>query len=196
MNEFFALMNRMKFIERWGLMNSTRPENVMEHSALTAMLAHALCLLENKLFGGGYNPERAALLGLYHESAEVLTGDLPTPVKYFNDSITTAYKAIEQEAERRICARLPQTLKTDMEGLISQDKGEREYAMVKAADKLAALIKCVEETKAGNDEFKRAYSATLKSLKESGFKSVDYFLKEMLPAFAMNLDEYFSPLEE
>lgn len=191
MNGFFALMNRMKFIDRWGLMNCTRGENVMEHSAMTAMLAHALALTQNKLTGSALDASRAALLGLYHEAAEVITGDLPTPVKYFNAKITSAYKEIEREAEKKIVQQIPAPLRQDLQGLVSQDKNAPESRIVKAADKLAALIKCTEETMAGNGEFNQAHEATLRDLKDMRLACVDYFLEELLPPFRKNLDDCF-----
>lgn len=192
MNDFFALMNRMKYIGRWGLMNCTRSENVMEHSAMTAMLAHALAIAENKLTGDSINAAHAALMGLYHEAAEVVTGDLPTPVKYFNDKITAAYKEIEREAEERIIGQLPDMLKEDISVLVSQDKTLRESVIVKAADKLAALIKCTEEKEAGNREFSQAYKTTLADLKGMKLACVDYFITELLPSFKLNLDDCFN----
>lgn len=192
MNEFYALMNRMKFIERWGLMRSTKSENVAEHSNFTAMLAHSLALMENKLSDEKVDAERVALMGLYHEAAEVLTGDLPTPVKYYSPQITKAYKEIERRAEERICSALPPLVKDELTDYVIQKREGKEGRLIKAADKLAALIKCAEETKAGNSEFSKAFSATLAELKKSGLKSVEYFLKEILPSFELNLDEYFS----
>lgn len=189
MNCFFAILNRLKYINRWGLMHGVRSENVMEHSAIVAMLAHSLAALENKLSGTEYDPARAALLGLYHEAAEALTGDLPTPVKYYNASITAAYKEIERGAEERITRSVPPKLEGELKGYISQDKTERESAVVKAADKIAALIKCREELKAGNTEFAGAEKSTLAELERSPLKSVKYFLDEMLPAYDLTLDE-------
>lgn len=188
MNEFFALIDRLKYIDRWGLMHGVRTENVLEHSAQTAMLAHSLALLENKLSGAELNAERVALLGLYHEAAEALTGDLPTPVKYYNESITAAYKEIEHSAEQKICGSIPDMLKGELSGYIAQEKTETERKVVKAADKLAALIKCKQEINSGNREFAPAFDATLKSLKESNLKSVEYFLKELLPSFDLPID--------
>ncbi|MCI9031779.1 MAG: 5'-deoxynucleotidase [Clostridia bacterium] len=190
MNGFFAILNRLKYINRWGLMHCVRSENVMEHSAMVAMLAHCLAVLENKLSGEDLiNPERAALSGLYHETAEVLTGDLPTPVKYYNAAITKAYKEIERGAEERIAKTVPPELTGELKGYISQDKTAKEGVIVKAADKIAALIKCREELKAGNAEFAGAEKSTLAELESSPLKSVRYFLDEMLPAYELTLDE-------
>lgn len=170
-------------------MHGVRSENVMEHSAIVAMLAHSLAVLENKLSGESYNPEAAALSGLYHEAAEALTGDLPTPVKYYNAAITSAYKEIERGAEERITRSIPPELEGELKGYISQDKTAKESAIVKAADKIAALIKCREELKAGNTEFAGAERSTLRELESSPLKSVKYFLDEMLPAYDLTLDE-------
>lgn len=190
MNEFFALMNRLKYIDRWGLMYSSRRENVMEHSAFTAMLAHALALTENDLAGyKKVDAEHTALLALYHESAEVLTGDLPTPIKYYNDDITAAYKEIEQAANRRIVESLPRSLKGPLGGYIEQKASDTESAIVKAADRIAALIKCKEEISRGNGEFEGAYRSTLEKLTETPSESVKYFLSEILPTFDKTLDE-------
>lgn len=189
MNGFFALIDRLKYIDRWGLMHGVRNENVMEHSAITAMLAHSLALLENELSGENIDPEKAALLGLYHEAAEALMGDLPTPVKYYNDKITAAYKAIEKQAEQKLCSSVPTPLKKSLSGYISQNKTSKEYKVVKAADKIAALIKCKQEIKAGNPEFQAAHKATLSSLVSSPLAGVRYFLREILPTFDLNLDE-------
>lgn len=191
MNEFYALMNRMRLIERWGLMHRTRGENVAEHSLMTAMLAHSLALLENKLSDEKVDAERAALMGLYHEAAEVLTGDLPTPVKYYNREITRAYKDIERKAEEKICESVPDILKDDLCGYIRQERSGNIAAVVKAADKLAAFIKCEEEKRAGNTEFDSALKSTLAELKASKLKSVEFFLKEAVGSFELNLDEYF-----
>lgn len=191
MNEFYALMNRMRFIERWGLMHRTRGENVAEHSLMTAMLAHSLALLENKLSDEKVDEKQAALMGLYHEAAEVLTGDLPTPVKYYNAEITRAYKDIEHKAEEKICEALPELLKADLCGYIRQDRQGKIGAVVKAADRLAALIKCDEESRSGNTEFDAAKESTLAELKKSNLKSVEYFLSDIMGSFKLNLDEYF-----
>lgn len=188
MNGFFAILNRLKFIDRWGLMHSVRKENVLEHSALTAIFVHALALIENELFCGKYNVERAVLLALYHEAAEALTGDLPTPVKYYDEKITAAYKEIERKAEEKIKSSVPSVLSDKLESLICQDKTAPEAALVKAADKLSALVKCFEEIRAGNPEFGGAYESTLNEVSASPLKSVQMFLTEFFPAFGFTLD--------
>ena len=148
MSSFFAFLSRMKLIRRWGLMRNTVSENILEHSAEVAMIAHALAVIDRKMYGGTADPDRVGVLALYHESAEVITGDLPTPVKYYNREISAAYKDIERAAEARIVAALPDELKDDFAPLVSPDKSSSEYRLVKYADKLAAYIKCVEELRA------------------------------------------------
>ena len=170
-------------------MHGVRSENVMEHSAIVAMLAHSLAALENKLSGTEYDPARAALLGLYHEAAEALTGDLPTPVKYYNASITAAYKEIERGAEERITRSVPLKLEGELKGYISQDKTERESAVVKAADKIAALIKCREELSFGNREFESAEKSTHAALNSANENSVRYFMENFADSFGLSLDD-------
>src|SRR5262245_922950 len=151
MAHFFAYLSRMKFITRWGLMHNTYPENIQEHSLRVAMIAHALAVVRNRVFGGAVNPERAAVLGLYHDASEVLTGDLPAPIKNFNPEIKTAYKAIEASAAHRLLQMIPEDLQADYRGLFVADDADREHReLVTAADKLCAYIKCLEEIGAGN----------------------------------------------
>lgn len=187
-SKFFAFLDRMKLIDRWALMRNTSVEDVAQHTMQVAMLAHALCVIENTLYGGNLDAEKAAVLALYHESAEVVTGDLPTPVKYFDADINRAYKNIEHRAEQKLVDTLPDELKAAFEPFVKSDKSAPEYALVKRADKLSALIKCVEELAVGNNEFKNAYDSTIKSLEGVPEKSVDYFLKTFIPAYSMSLD--------
>ena len=146
MSHFFAMLSRMKYINRWGLMRNTRNETICEHSLDTAILAHALAVLRNRRFGGNVNPEKAALLAIFHDAPEILTGDLPTPIKYYNPTIRTAYQEVERMAEDRLLAYLPDDLRPDYKALLHQETAENEelLPLVKAADKLSALIKCVE----------------------------------------------------
>ena len=178
----------MKLIDRWALMRNTSVEDVAQHTMQVAMIAHALCVIENTLFGGDYDADRAAVLALYHESAEVVTGDLPTPVKYYDDDINRAYKNIEHRAEQKLIDTLPEELKSAFAPFVKPDKNDREYVFVKRADKMSALVKCVEELAVGNNEFKNAYDATVKSLNEVSEKSVKYFLETFIPAYSMSLD--------
>lgn len=170
-------------------MRNTRKENVAEHSFITAIVAHALCVIENELCGARLNADRASALALYHESAEVFTGDLPTPIKYHSDEIRSAYKAIEGKAEKKLLGFLPDELKEAFSQYVSPDKNEPEYKFVKYADKIAALIKCNEELAAGNSEFSAAAKTTEKSLRALSVESVDYFLDNFLGSFGLSLDE-------
>lgn len=186
-NSFFAMLGRMKYITRWGLMHSTRRENLSEHSLEVAYLAHALTALANRRLGKSLDPGRAVLYALYHDCGEILTGDLPTPVKYHNETIRAAYKAVEEQASARLLEKLPPDLRQDFAPWFSVPP---EYApIVKAADKLSALIKCQEEKNSGNREFDRAWETTLASLREMGLPEAGLFLEEFFPAYAQTLDE-------
>ncbi len=187
-SKFFAFLDRMKLIDRWALMRNTTQEDVAQHTMQTAMIAHALCVIENTLYGGNLDANKAAVLALYHESAEVVTGDLPTPVKYYDDDINRAYKNIESRAEEKLLDTLPEELKRAFSPLVQPDKSAKEYRMVKCADKMSALIKCVEELAVNNNEFKNAYDATVKVLRAAPEKSVAYFLDMFIPAYSMSLD--------
>lgn len=189
MYKFFAFINRMKYIRRWSLMRSVREENIMEHSQQVAVIAHVLALINNKMLGGNVDVNKTVLLAQYHEVGEVITGDLPTPIKYFNPEIKNAYKDLEQHASERILNMLPEELKGEYEEFILPDTQTYEYKLVKAADRLAAYLKCVEEVKAGNSEFKKAKTSIGQELKNSSLKEVQYYLKEFAPAFELSLDE-------
>ena len=190
MYHFFSYMARMKHIKRWGLMRNTREENIQEHSLQTAMIAHALALIKNRIFGGKVNAERVLALAVYHEAGEVITGDLATPIKYFNPEIKTAYKQIERVAEEKLVDMLPKALKGDYESLILDRDAEGElYAIVKAADKICAYLKCVEELSAGNSEFEKAKNAIEKTIKEMDRPEVNYFMETFVPSFELTLDE-------
>ncbi|MFA5449689.1 MAG: 5'-deoxynucleotidase [Clostridia bacterium] len=186
---FFAYLSRMKYIERWSLMRSTERENIMEHSAQVAQLAHALAVINNRVFGGNASPDRAAALAVFHDASEVITGDLPTPIKYYNSRINDAYKELETVASDKLISMLPQELKSDYSAILNQDANSPEYAFVKAADKLAAYIKCIEEIKSGNKEFVKAHKATQAAVEESELKEVKYFADNFLQGFALTLDE-------
>lgn len=190
MFHFFSYMARMKHIKRWGLMRNTREENIQEHSLQTAMIAHALALIKNRMFGGNVNAERVLALAVYHEAGEVITGDLATPIKYFNPEIKTAYKQIERVAEEKLVDMLPEALKDDYESLIlDRDAEAKLYAIVKAADKICAYLKCVEELSAGNSEFEKAKNAIEKTIKEMDRPEVNYFMETFVPSFELTLDE-------
>ena len=165
MFKFFAFINRMKYIKRWNLMRSIREENIMEHSQQVSVIAHVLALTQNKLYNGSVDVNKVILLAQYHEVGEVITGDLPTPIKYFNPEIKSAYKDLEKNACVRILNMLPEELKDDYKEFIIPDESTEEYKLVKYADRLAAYIKCVEEVKAGNSEFKKAKNSIGAELK-------------------------------
>ncbi|MCI5689343.1 MAG: 5'-deoxynucleotidase [Clostridiales bacterium] len=185
---FFAYIARMKYIGRWGLMRSTVPENVQEHSHMVAVLAHALAVIRRDQFGGTVDPGRVAAVALYHDAPEIFTGDLPTPVKYASPALRSAYQTVEDDAVRRLTAMLPATLRPAFAGLLTEDDPEV-LALVKAADKLSAHLKCLEELKAGNREFHSAAQQTLAALKACRLPELDYFLSDFLPAFSLTLDE-------
>ena len=188
--KFFAVISRMKYINRWALMRNTIAENISEHSLETAFIAHALALIRNRRFGGTVSPERCALLAMYHDATEIITGDLPTPVKYYNREIRSVYGEIEQNAGRQLLGYLPGYLRDDYRSLLSAEDGERElWQLVKAADKLSALVKCLEERRMGNDDFQSAEKATLKSIHALGLPEAEVFLEEFIPAYSLTLDE-------
>lgn len=191
---FFATVSRMKYIERWALMRNSRQENLSEHSLEVAMIAHALCVIGNVRYGKCLNADKAALIGLYHDTSEIITGDMPTPVKYYNDTIRDAYKEIEAIAESKLLNRLPDDLRPAFERIYRPEDGENERYMrrlVKAADKLSAYIKCIEEEKSGNTEFRTAKESTEKKLEKLRFDypEVDDFMKDFLPSYGSTLDE-------
>jgi 5'-deoxynucleotidase len=196
-HHFFAYLARMKLIDRWSLMRCTQRENVQEHSLQVAIIAHALCLIKNKYFEGKLSPESVALKAIFHDATEVLTGDLPTPVKYFNPEIRNAYLAIEDHAVAQLMKLLPEEFKQDYQKLLLLGDEETETkAMIKAADTLAAYIKCQEEEAAGNREFSRAKkSIEAKLLELKKRPEVDYFAKHFIPSFSLTLDEISSTLE-
>jgi 5'-deoxynucleotidase len=189
-SHFFAYLSRMKFIRRWGLMHSTHPENIQEHSLQVALVAHALAVIRNRVFGGTIDAQRVAILALYHDAHEVLTGDLPTPVKYFNPNIASSYREIEAAAQRRLLDMLPEAIRSDYAALMSLKHGEPEYAeLVEAADKLCAYLKCVEERAAGNPEFAHAEKTLRDRIETFGLPEVRYFLETFVPSFGLTLDE-------
>ena len=189
-SKFFAVVSRMKYINRWSLMRNTITENISEHSLETAFIAHALALIRNKRFGGNVDPERCALLAMYHDTTEIITGDLPTPVKYYNSDIKGAYDEIEKKAENTLLSYLPDDLREYYEPLLSPTEEEKElWQLVKGADKLSALIKCIEERKMGNADFLSAEKSTLKAVQKMDSPEVKVFLDEFIPAYGLTLDE-------
>ncbi|MCI8477453.1 MAG: 5'-deoxynucleotidase [Oscillospiraceae bacterium] len=186
---FFAYLSRMRYIQRWGLMRNTVPENIQEHSHMVAVLAHALAVIRRDIFGGEIDPGQAAIAALYHDAPEILTGDLPTPVKYFNPAIRTSYQQVETISAQKLLSLLPDPLRPAYTPWLTEDYDPDLRALVKAADKLSAYLKCVEELKAGNAEFRRAADQTLRVLQASPLPEVDYFLEHFLPSFSLTLDE-------
>ena len=188
-NEFYALLGRMRYITRWGLMRNTFSENIQEHSHQVAVLAHALALIRREILGlPAPDPDRCAVAALYHDASEILTGDLPTPIKYYNPDIKDAYKQVERIAGNRLLDMLPPQLRESYEHLVLEDDKDLE-PIVKGADKLSAYIKCVEEQKAGNTEFDSAAAQTMRSLKAMGREELDWFIDNCLPAFSLDLDQ-------
>ncbi len=188
-NEFYALISRMRYIARWGLMRNSFSENIQEHSHMVAVLAHALALIRRDILKlPGADPDKCAVAALYHDASEILTGDLPTPVKYFNPEIKKAYKQVERVSGEKLLSMLPEELQGSYEHLILEDDPET-LLTVKAADKLSAYIKCVEELKAGNQEFDSAQKQTRKALEEMDLPELRYFMEKFLPAFSLNLDQ-------
>jgi len=185
-NSFFALISRMRYIGRWGLMRSTIPENIQEHSHMVAVLAHALAVIRRDVFGRTCDPNACAAEALFHDASEILTGDMPTPIKYNNPEIIGAYKELEREAGRKLLESLPAEFAGAYEPLLAPPQ---EHPLVKAADKLSAYIKCVEERKAGNVEFVMAEKQTLKALHAMALPELEYFLEHFMPAFELTLDE-------
>ena len=189
-SHFFAHLSRLKLINRWPLMRNVRTENVSEHSLQVAFVAHALAIIKNKRFNGNVNPERIALLAMYHDASEVLTGDLPTPTKYYNPQITCEYKKIEKIAQHKLINMLPTELQDDFKILIDDDYYDKtEKSIVKQADALCAYLKTIEELSAGNNEFKLAEQRLKKTLSERNTPEMDYFLEIFVPSFSLSLDE-------
>ena len=187
---FYAMLSRMKNIYRWGLMRNTRRETLSEHSFEVALVAHALAVIHNKRFGGNVNAERCALLAIYHDTTEIITGDLPTPVKYYNKNIKTAYAEIEENAKNQLLSYLPEDFREEYEPLFGKTVEDEElWKLVKAADKISALIKCVEERQMGNTDFASAEKSTYNAIKSLGLPEADMFLEEFMPSYLLTLDE-------
>lgn len=190
MKHFFAMHSRMKYINRWALMRNVRQENISEHSNDVAVIAHALAVIKNTHFDGNLNPERAAFLGLYHDMTEIITGDMPTPVKYHSEDMRREFQKIEDNAASRLLNMLPQDMRAYYEDAFFPKKDDEYlWKIVKAADKLSALIKCIEELTAGNNEFKQAMQSTRQAVEKMDMPEVNYFLDEFLPSFYLSLDE-------
>ena len=189
-SKFFAVISRMKYINRWALMRNTINENISEHSLEVAFIAHVLALIRNKRFSGNVSPERCALLAMYHDVTEIITGDLPTPIKYYSHEIKGAYDEIEHKAKNTLVSYLPDDLKEDFEPLFCKTSQEEEaWTLVKAADKLSALIKCLEERQMVNTDFASAEKSTLESIVAMNIPEANVFLDEFIPAYTLTLDE-------
>ena len=188
-DNFFAYISRMRYIGRWSLMRNSLPENIQEHSHMVAVIAHALGVIRRDVFGVPCDPNEAAAVALYHDASEILTGDLPTPIKYHSADIMGAYKQVEKLACDKLLATLPAELRPAYEELLTRETQERLHDLVKAADKLSAYIKCIEERKAGNNEFLSAEKQTRAMLDASPLPEVAWFLEHFIPAFELNLDE-------
>ena len=186
-NNFFALIARMKYIERWALMRNTSKENIAEHSFFVSILAHALASIKRDVFGEDCSPEKAASFALLHDASEIFTGDMPTPIKYYNPEMRAVFGEIEKTANERLINALPESLSAAYRDMIEIPEDYK--SIVKAADKLSALIKCIEEKNSGNTEFARAEDSTLASLKNLNLPEVDYFIENFIPAFSLTLDE-------
>lgn len=188
---FFAMVNRMKYIDRWALMPNTQKENIAEHSHSVAVIAHALALIGKREFGKDYDENRVAVLALFHDTTEVITGDMPTPVKYYNDEIKSVYKKIEAVAGQRLLSMLPDEYKADYKPMFEHSEEDRElWLLVKAADKISALIKCIEENRMGNREFDIALKAQEQKIADIDIPEVKFFSEHFLKSYYLTLDEH------
>lgn len=185
---FFAYISRMRYIDRWALMRNTERENIQEHSHRVAVLAHALAVITNEKFGGHVDEGKAAVAGLYHDASEILTGDMPTPVKYYNPMLRDTYHEVEHEANDKLLNMLPEELRPIYRPVLMEED-EDVHQIVKAADKLDAYLKCVEEVKSGNAEFREAKVQTWAALKKFDLPALDYFIENFVPGFSLSLDE-------
>ena len=194
MNNFFGMLSRMKYFNRWGLMRNNINENIAEHSLQVAIIAHGLAVIGNKRFGRNLNAEHIAMMGIMHDTTEIITGDLPTPIKYYAPEIRDAYKKVENIAANQLLKELPENMQEAYEDILIEDDSI-EWKYVKAADKLSALIKCLEEEQMGNSDFADAKLTIEEYLKNMDMKEVDFFMEKFLPAYSMTLDESVTRLE-
>ena len=189
-NHFYAMLSRMKYINRWGLMRNTMTENISEHSQEVALVAHALGVINNEEFGGNINAERLAVMGIYHDATEIITGDMPTPVKYYNPIIRNAYREVENVAKEELLKGLPENYRKHYDLLLTESEEEKElWKFVKAADKISAYLKCIEEKRMGNCDFERAEASILEAIRALEMPEVDFFIENYLPAYKMTIDE-------
>ncbi|MBR2375045.1 MAG: 5'-deoxynucleotidase [Clostridia bacterium] len=187
--DFYAYMDRMKYIKRWQLMRSVREENIMEHSQTVTLFTHALVTVHNEVFGGHADVLKAVLYATYHETSEVMTGDLPTPIKYYNRSIQGAYKELEKHACEKMVGTLPAEMQNAISPYVLADESSVEYKLVKAADRLAAYVKCLEELRSGNAEFSKAKKSIEADLHSRNMPEIEYFFEKFIPSFELTLDE-------
>ena len=187
-NSFFALISRMRYISRWGLMRNTAPENIQEHSHMVSVIAHGLAVIRRDVFGGEIDPNLVATVALYHDASEIFTGDLPSPIKYLNPDISAAYKQVEQVAMDKLLSLLPKEVQAAYQPLLCEIDPDVQ-SLVKAADRLSAYIKCLEEIRAGNDEFRAAEKVILQSIEANTLPEAEYFMAHFIPAFTLALDE-------
>ena len=188
-NNFFALISRMRYIERWSLMRNSIHENIQEHSHMVAVIAHALGVIRRDVFGIPCDADACATVALYHDASEILTGDLPTPIKYHDDEIMSAYRRVEQIASEKLLNMLPVELRGAFEPVLTGNVVKELHPIVKAADKMSAYIKCIEERKAGNNEFLSAEKQNREQLEANPLPEVKYFMEHFIPAFELTLDE-------
>ena len=194
---FFSTLSRLKYINRWGLMNNTRNENLSEHSLEVAFIAHALCIIKNKRFGGNIDADKVAVYAMFHDCTEIITVDLPTPIKYSSKKLREAYKAVEEEAGERLLSTLPDDLREEYEKyFVVQDGDEEIWKIVKSADRLSALIKCIDERRMGNMEFCKAEESIRKIIEENMTPELAEFIKEFMPSYGMTLDEQIKKYNE
>lgn len=192
-HHFFAMLSRMKYISRWALMRNSHSENISEHSLEVASIAHALAVIHNKRFGGNVNAERAAVLGVYHDTPEIITGDMPTPVKYYSEQVREAYSRVEDDACQALLDMIPEDLREEYKPFFFKQEEDRQlWKFVKAADKICALTKCIEETQAGNADFKSAAESTRKAIDEMNMPEAECFIDEFLESYGLTLDEMTS----
>lgn len=190
MSHLFAYLSRMKYIERWGLMHNVHTENIQEHSLQVAMISHALAIIKNRYFDGNVNPERVAVLAMYHDSSEVITGDLPTPIKYFSPRIKEAYKEIEEIANQRLLELVPTEMQDEFRSIFFPEPADDpHWLLVKGADKISAYLKCLEERKAGNQEFARAEQQLRAAIKKMDLPEMNWFIQRFVPSMKLTLDE-------
>ena len=187
---FFAMLSRMKYINRWALMRNTYMENISEHSLEVATVAHSLAVIHNKRFGGNVNAERLAVLGVFHDAPEIITGDMPTPVKYYSKQIRDAYNCVEDDACKALLEMIPEDIREEYKPFFIKQEADRQlWKFVKAADKICAYTKCIEESKAGNHDFDKAAKTNLKGLEELDMPEVKCFMEDFLPSYSLTLDE-------